>query len=185
MIQEKIDYSKLEESKIIVDEVLRRFKAGLNTNIYVIGLSGTGKSSASIRIGELIKEQNGGQMFITDSLLEVLGAIKKSNEGDILIVEEVSVLFPSRRSMAHENVAVNKIFDTVRKKRLCIISNAPILPSIDSHMRGMGHILIETKGIRKREQVVVSKVLLMQTNAKSGKTYWHTFCRCKGQVRNR
>ena len=182
MVKQTIDFSKIPESDVIVNEIWRRYKKGLGSNILVIGLSGTGKSSTSIREGELtqqkfLEEDIIINMYIVSSLLQFIEIVRKSKLGDIIIIEEVSVLFPSRRAMAKENVSINKIFDTVRKKQLVIISNAPILNSIDSHMRSMAHIIIETLKIYKTQKVVVSKTLRMQTNPRSGKTYFHRFQR--------
>jgi len=101
--------------------------------------------------------------------------MRKSTPEDIIVLEEVSVLFPSRRAMSQENVSIGAIFDTIRKKRLCVITNAPLWTSIDSHMRSMGNILIETLRIDKTQGVVVSKVFKLQTNPAMGKTYTHTF----------
>lgn len=173
------DYSKIPESDVIVDRIIERFNKGLNTNLYIIGLSGTGKSSTSIRLGELIdiEFKKNLKISIVDSLLELIRAIRNSKEGDIIIIEEVSVLFPSRRAMAADNVSIGKVLDTCRKKRLIIISNAPIWGSIDSHMRAMGHFLIETLRINKTQNVVVSKFHRLQTNPLSGKTYRHTLQR--------
>lgn len=177
-----IDFSELSECDVIVDEVMSRFKKGLGTNILIIGLSGTGKSSVSLRLTELIQEAHKElereiEVKLTDNLINLIEDVRGSSLGDCEVIEEVSVLFPSRRSMGSENVAVNKLFDTVRKKQLVLIANAPILGTIDSHMRSMGHIIIETLRIYKTQKVVVSKTLKMQTNPRSGKTYFHRFQR--------
>lgn len=176
---EKIDYLQYPESDVVVGHINFRFSKGLGTNVFVIGLSGTGKSSTSQRLGELINESrdNKYNVFIVDSLLSFVKAVRESVEGDIIVIEEVSVLFPSRRSMAQENVAMGAIFDTVRKKRLAIISNCPIWGSVDSHMRALGHLLIETLRVNKTQKIVISKFLRLQTNPMSGKTYFHTFQR--------
>ena len=174
-----IDYTKIPECDIVVSHINTRLKKGLNINIYIIGLSGTGKSSTSLRLGELISESREikPQVFVVDSLLELLKALRKAKEGDIIIIEEVSVLFPSRRAMAKSNVNIGKVLDTCRKKLLCIISNAPLWNGIDSHMRAMGHLIIETLRINKIEGVVISKFHRLQTNPMSGKTYRHTMQR--------
>ncbi|HEA46775.1 MAG TPA: hypothetical protein ENH99_03255 [Candidatus Pacearchaeota archaeon] len=185
--KKEIDYSKISECDVIVNYINRRLlQKGLNINIYVIGLSGTGKSSTSLKIAEKINEsrENNIQIQIVDSLLDLLRAIRSSKEGDVIIIEEVSVLFPSRRAMAKENVNIGKIMDTCRKKGLCIISNAPLWNSIDSHMRAMGHLLIETLKINKKHGVVISKFHRLQTNPLTGKTYRHTMQR-KGRDVNR
>ncbi len=177
--KKEIDYSMMPECDVLVNHINKRYSRGLNTNMYVIGLSGTGKSSTSQRIGEKLIEsrEEGVQMQITDSFLGLLKAIRSSKEGDIIIIEEVSVLFPSKRAMAEENVNIGKVLDTCRKRQLCIISNAPLWKSIDSHMRAMGHLLIETLKINKKHSIVISKFHRLQTNPLTAKTYRHTMQR--------
>jgi len=180
MTEEKFDYKNEKECDVIISYINARFKKGLGTNIFVIGLSGSGKSSTSVRVGQKIQESRPEEdlkLFIVDSLLELLEAIKKSKKGDIIVVEEVSVLFPSRRAMAGDNVSIAKIFDTIRKKKLLIISNAPLWKSIDSHMKSMGHILILSIKVLLSEKVVVSKFYKLQTNPLSSKTYTHIMTR--------
>ena len=180
MIQSPLDFSKIPECDLIVNYVNTRFsKKGMGTTIYVIGLPGTGKSSTCQRIAELISNsrENEPHIFIVDSLLKFLDALMRSQEGDIIIIEEVSVLFPSRRAMAEENLTIGKVLDTFRKKRLCLIANCPIWNSVDSHMRAMGNILIETLRINKTLGIVISKFHRLQTNPSSGKTYRHTMLR--------
>ncbi len=177
--RKEIDYSTMPECDVLVNHINKRYSKGLNTNIYVIGLSGTGKSSTSQRISEVISETRDWeiQVNIVDSFLGLLRAVRSSKPGDVIIIEEVSVLFPSKRAMAEENVNVGKVLDTCRKKKICIISNAPLWPSIDSHMRAMGHLLVETLKINIKHQVVISKFHRLQTNPLTGKTYRHTMQR--------
>ncbi len=176
-----INYKKLLEFEcdVLINHINKRYSKGLNTNIYIIGLSGTGKSSTSLRVGELLNEsrEEDVKVFLVDSFLELLRAVRASKPGDVIVIEEVSVLFPSKRAMAEENVNVGKVLDTCRKKELCIISNAPLWTSIDSHMRAMGHLIIETLKIVKKFKVVVSKFHRLQTNPLTGKTYRHTMQR--------
>lgn len=183
-MRRRIDYSKLSEADVIINYIVRqRLMRGLHANLFVIGLPGMGKSSTSMRIGELIKEKRmelseiDQEIFVVDSLLEFVQAVRRAKGGDIIVIEEVSVLFPSKRAMSGDNVDVGKILDTCRKKKLIIVSNAPIWTSIDGHMRAMGHILIETLRINKTQKVVVSKFHRLQTNPASGKTYRHTMQR--------
>lgn len=175
----QINYLELPEADLVINHIKIRYRQGMGTNIYVIGLSGTGKSSTSQRLGELIRDgkENKSEIFLVDSLLELLKAIRIANLGDTIIIEEASVLFSSRRSMAGENVAIGKVFDTIRKKQLTIITNAPLWNGIDSHMRAMAHLLIETLKINKTQKVVISKFHKLQTNPSSGKTYRHTMRR--------
>ncbi len=178
-----IAFSQIPESDIVINYTIQRYKKGLGTTIFCIGLPGTGKSSVSMRLGELItkeihKEREIDIHNIVDSLVGLLGFVRAvKGPGEVVVVEELSVLFPSRRAMAKDNVSIGKILDTLRKKQVILIANAPLLLGMDSHVRALGDILIETLRINKKEKVVVSKALRLQTNPRSGKTYLHRFQR--------
>ena len=130
---EKINYDELPEADVIVDYIVKRKKQGLYTLTFASGLPGSGKSSQCQRIAELVSIALTGENKITednifDSLLGLLKFIQeaKPNEVNIGVIEEISVLFPSRRAMAADNVAIGKILDTARKKEVILFANAPI-----------------------------------------------------------
>ena len=75
--------------------------------------------------------------------------------------------------MSSDNVSIGKILDTCRKKRIIIFANAPIWTSIDSHIRVLGNLYVETLRINKENQIVISKALRLQANPSNGKVYWH------------
>lgn len=182
MRMEKLSrYDKLPEADVVVNYINSRFKReGKGSNVFIIGLPGTGKSSGCQRLGELIIESRPNEnlnLFIVDSLIKLIESIRASKHGDVIVIEEVSVLFPSRRAMGSENLAIGKIFDTIRKKKLCLISNCPIWTSIDKHMKCLGDVLIQTLKIVKKYGVVVSKFYRLQTDPATGKTYTHTMTR--------
>ena len=181
------DYSKLPEADVVVKYITSRYKKGLYTLVLYAGLPGSGKSSSCIRLAELVSLKLTGENKITslniiDSLLDLVAFVGKAREDEvnICIVEEVSVLFPSRRAMAQDNVAIGKILDTCRKKKVILLANAPIWTSIDSHMRVLGNIYIETLKIVKAYKIVVCKPLRLQANPSNGKVYWH-WLRRKGK----
>lgn len=164
----------------VVDLICNRKKKGLYTLIFVAGLPGTGKSSSCIRLAELISKRLTGENQITednifDDFLGLVGFIRKAKpeEVNIGVIEEASVLFPSRRAMSGENVDINRVLDTARKKQVILLANAPLWNSIDTHMRALGNIYIETLSIDQKNSFVICKPLGLQTNPKSGKTYYH------------
>jgi hypothetical protein len=177
------DFSNIPESDSIVNYIVDRNRKGLYTLCLVTGLPGTGKSSVSIRLAELTSlklhdENRITEDYIVDSLLGFLKRLRKVKKpGEIIIIEEISVLFGSRRSMAIENVAIGRVLDTCRKLGVILFSNAPIFSGIDSHIRCMAHVLVETQRIYKKAEVVMSKAWKLQTNPHSGKTYRHRFNR--------
>ncbi len=189
MEKKKLDYSTMKEATVVLNEIKRRYSKGLMTLILTTGLPGTGKSSTDIRLAELIAKELGKPLItsknIVSSLFELLDFVQHTKEkGAILIVEEVSVLFPSVRAMAQENVILGKVLDTLRKKQIILFANAPLLKRIDKHILSLSNILVETMRINKTKKVVISTVLRLQTNPRSGKTYFHRFTR-KGRDVNK
>jgi predicted DNA-binding protein (UPF0251 family) len=181
----KIDYSEIPEADVVINHIkMRKLQKKQHTLTFVAGLGGTGKSSTCLRLAERASIELEGENKVTekniiDSLLKLIELVKNANpeEVHIGVIEEVSVLFAARRAMSGENVDVNAILDTARKKQVILFANAPLWPSIDPHMRAMGNIYIETLRINKTQKVVISKALKLQTNPRTGKTYWHRFQR--------
>jgi hypothetical protein len=178
------DLKAYPEADILVDYIIDRWKRGLYSLVLISGLPGTGKSSACIRLKEKLHERLGGEAVvedITDNLLDfvrfVRGADPTKKTPDVGVCEEVSVLFPSRRAMSGDNVDLARILDTCRKKKVILFANAPIWPSIDSHMRSMANVYIQTIKVYKSAQLVYCKCYKLQTDPKTGKTYTHSFKR--------
>lgn len=176
------------EADLVVGNIVDRNRKGLYSLIMITGLPGTGKSSTCFRLKELAAEAFPNKkkfIAIIDNLADLARFAMKASEEDINIgvIEEVSTLFPSRRAMAGDNVDLARILDTCRKKRVILFANAPLWPTIDSHMRAMGTIYVETLKIYKKIGVVISKMFRLQTNPGSGKTYTHTMLRNGKEVK--
>lgn len=178
---QELDYDKMPEADMVLNYIDQRFKAGRGTIIIVIGLPGSGKSGLCQRIVEKrnasLPEGKKIKMTIHNKFHHLVAEIRISNLGDAPIVEEGAVLFPSRRAMSGDNVDLSAVLDTVRKKQLCILINAPFFLSLDSHLRTSGDILIETESIDKQKGIVISKMHRLQSNPRSSKIYTHTFTR--------
>lgn len=172
------------ESDVLVNYIVDRWKKGLYSLILVAGLPGTGKSSLCIRLKEKLHEILGGTakiVDINDNLLDFVRFVRNANpegpEPDIGVTEEISVLFPSRRAMSTDNVDLARILDTCRKKKVILFANAPIWTSIDSHMRSMANVYIQTIRVYKQAELVFCKCYKLQTDPRTGKTYTHSFKR--------
>ena len=184
------DLLKYPEADLVIKYVIDRKKKGLYSVIFVSGLPGTGKTSTCFRLGELIYTEYDGEnkmkaTNIIDSFLDLTEFVIKAdpNKLNIAVIEEVSVLFPSRRAMSGGNVDLGHLLDTCRKKQIILLANAPIWPSIDSHMRALGNVYIQTKKIYKMSAIVYSKMFILQTDPRTGKTYTHSFKRNRRDVR--
>lgn len=182
-VRKRTDFSKIPECDVLREYIKWRHEKGLYTLLLATGLPGTGKSSECQRLAELIAQDIHGnnnikETNIVDSMLGFLEFIRNvKGPGEICIIEEVSVLFPSRRSMSKSNVDMNKILDTCRKKQIIVLTNAPLYTSVDTHIRAMGHVLTETIEVNKTQGVVIFKAWRLQTNPHTGITYRHRFKR--------
>jgi hypothetical protein len=178
------DLKKNPEADRIVEYIIDRWKRGLYSLVLIAGLPGTGKSSVCIRLKEKIHAKLGGEAQIheiTDNLLDFVRFVRTADPTkktpDIGVCEEVSVLFPSRRAMSGDNVDLARILDTCRKKKVILFANAPLWPSIDSHMRSMANVYIQTVKVYKSAELVYCKCYKLQTDPRTGKTYTHSFKR--------
>lgn len=191
-MNERVDFVSLvknaPESDIMSNFLIYRYKKGFASPIIIFGPRGTGKSSTCFRLSEIynerlnpirkkqgIEEKEIGKMV--DSHLKFIGFVKNAQQGDDCILEEASVLYPSRRSMSDESVGISKVFDIIRKKRLVLFINAPMFMSVDKNIRSSAVALIQTYKIIKSEKAVLSRFWKLQTNHMSGKIYLHKFTR--------
>lgn len=178
------DLKDTPEADVIVNYIVDRWKKGLYSLILIAGLPGSGKSSSCIRLKEKIHAVLGGEakiQDINDNLLDFVRFVKNADpskpEPAIAVTEEISVLFPARRAMSGDNVDLARILDTCRKKKVILFANAPLWPSIDSHMRSMANVYIQTIKVYKKAQLVYCKCYKLQTDPRTGKTYTHSFKR--------
>jgi len=178
------DLLKQPEADLVVNYIIDRKNKGLYTLIFVAGLPGTGKTSTCFRLGELIYLKYDGEnkmkaANIIDNFLNLTEFVLKAdpNKLNIAVIEEVSVLFPSRRAMSGGNVDLGHLLDTCRKKQVILLANTPIWTGIDSHMKALGNIYIQTKKIYKIAAIVYSRMYRLQTDPRTGKTYTHSFKR--------
>jgi DNA-binding CsgD family transcriptional regulator len=175
----EVDFSHIPEGKAIINQIHHNYKRGLLNIVKIIGLPGTGKSWLCLRLAELVsirihKENRIKIDNVVDSLLDLLRIVRRATEpGEIVIVEEAEVLFPSRRSMSGDNVDATKIFDTVRKKKMILLLNFPLNKSVDSRIEAMCNLEIETLKIYKKAGVCICKPMRLQVNPSSGKVYHH------------
>lgn len=178
------DLLKHPEADLVTNYIIDRKRKGLYSLVFVAGMPGTGKTSTCFRLGELVYEKYTGvnQMkadYIIDSLLKLTKFVMEAKPDtlNVGIIEEVSVLFPSRRAMSGINVDLGQILDTCRKKQVILLANAPVWTSIDSHMKALGNVYIQTKKIYKMTKIVYSRMYRLQTDPRTGKTYTHSFKR--------
>lgn len=170
-----------KESTVILEYILRRIRKGLGVNALIIGPPGIGKSYVCLRIGEsihnaLFNEKFDVKTHVVYDLPSAFRFVRNvTRKGEVLVIEEVSVIASARRSMATENVTLNYLLDTVRKKQVILLLNGPHIKAIDKHIQRMSHMLIECLRINKKEKLTTIKAFTLTNSQDTGKVYKHRF----------
>jgi|SRR6056297_1282672 len=166
---------KIPEGRGIINSIIHRWKNGKLVVVAVNGDPGTGKSWLCMRAAELIYERIGyGKLenkHVIKSDIELLERLLNSERGTVLIIEEASVLFNSRRATSGENVTFSAILDTCRKKGIILFMNFPFSDMLDKHGRNMTSHSIEAKSLHKEAGMCLCRVLKHQYNDKIKKMY--------------
>jgi len=123
----------------------------LNATIFVIGKVGTGKSTACIRIAQLVAHANGTEFDVENNICfdpkKFLELVESLPPGTPIIYEEAGTSFGSRESMTKANVYFGKLLQTIRYKRLVAIFNVPTFGFVDLQARMLTDFLLVTEQI--------------------------------------
>ena len=179
MSLQDMDFDNIKEAGAIRRQVLNVQRRGRMNVLHVIGLPGTGKSWACLRLAELISQDIHGKNIITDKnvvdnllgLLKFIRSVKR--EGEIVVCEEMGVWLSSKRAMSTENVDAGYVWDTLRKKRIIVIGNNPISKDVDKKLMALSSMMIQTLSLNKTLGKCLLKPLRLQTNPDTAKTYRH------------
>lgn len=168
------------EQRVITKHICDRIRKGLGVNIVTTGSPGSGKSYFDLRIAELVKKElhneelTDPKKHIADNIADAFRFIRNVKKpGEPLILEEVSNMANSRRSMSKDNLSLNLLLDTVRKKQIVLMMNAPTIQSLDKHIQRMSHLYIETLRVNRKKGITTVKVLRLQHSQSTGKIYTH------------
>lgn len=170
---------KIPEGYVINKWFASRFNRNKNVLIATIGVTGSGKSYANLRMLELWYEfyfkQPMPKENICFSIKEAMLLINsgKLPKGSILIVEEAGV---SMNSLDFQNKIVkffNFVLQSFRSKNIGIIFNLPNLGFMTKTGRTLLHGVFEAKKINTQTKEVSIKPFYVQIEAFSGKLYKH------------
>lgn len=161
---------------LAVDWVRKRIKHGKNAIIAVAGQTGSGKSYISLKLAQLIQPD----FSIHNVCFSPKKLIQLVNEGNLapgscIILEEAGVLVSSRAFYTQINRAVIALTETFRSSRLILIINLPTFHGLDSRVRALVHLLIQTTGIDMDERRSIAKVQKFHVDSLTGKEYRANF----------
>jgi len=126
------------EKNEFVRMIEARFKRNTNSNIAVTGEPGLGKSSCSLRLGEILKPEifvdkpaEAVDRFVTFSGGEFGRAIKNSPDGSVIIGDEFGQQMHHRNFATDPNKALSAVLQGFRFRRLITFMCAPSLNFFD------------------------------------------------------
>lgn len=157
-----------------LDSIKRRVHS-LNDNwmAIVCGRTGSGKSYFALKLGELLDPEFNINR-ICFSIREFMKLINSENlkTGSVVLFDEAGVGIGARDWFTIQNKMFMNVLETFRYRNYIIIFTTPNLGFIDIKARTLFHTYFETLSINRKEGTVRCKLHNIQTNPKSGKSYF-------------
>jgi len=159
-----------------------RIKKNKNAMILVNGSLGGGKSYSCIGLSQQISKRLGTNFNVNDNLaftftelLEKMKLPQNQAPGTCFIFEEVGSVGSGAASRSWQSKANQFFFSfvqTCRHRNQILFFNAPNYSNIEKGTRDLLHFQLETKGIDFKNKLCFLKPFRIQTNSRTGKTYF-------------
>ncbi len=154
--------------------IKQRIRQNKNFIALISGATGSGKSYASLRIGEeLDPDFNIDRVVFNGRELMALinsGTLKK---GSVIVFEEAGIEINSRNWQSTTNKMLNFLMQTFRHRNIVLIFNTPFLDFVDGATRKLFHAEISTMSIDRKKNEVRLKPRQLQYNPYKKKFYYH------------
>lgn len=164
---------KKEHEPFWISYLRQRISKNKNALLLVTGQTGSGKSYASLRIGEqLDKEFSIDRVIFTGKALMELVTSNTLKKGSVIVFEEVGVALHNRAWQSAINRAISHLFQTFRNQNLVLILNLPFSDFLDAQVRKLVHAELSTAGIDYQQQTCKLRARLVQYNSRLQKYYF-------------
>jgi len=139
--------SQVSAYDVVDQRILSLLRNNRNWFGGVCGETGTGKSYASLRIGEMVdsKFEIGKVAF---NVIELLELIQNVSAKELILFDEAEA-WNARRSMKSENVVMGEIMSMLRFTQINIACTMPDLEMIDINARRLMHDYLRTQYIER------------------------------------
>jgi len=159
---------------VFIDYVRTRLlKLNKNYIAFVTGPTGSGKSLASLRIGELADHEFNINhvVFSSQEFLKLLNKPGELKPGNIVVYDEAGVGMSNREWHQKENIAMGKVGQTFRHRNIGLIMTVPTTDFVDIQLRILAHSLFITDYIDYPNKTCFLKHYKIQYNPRTGDTY--------------
>jgi len=139
-----------------------------------VGETGSGKSYAAIRMGEVLNKNFTNEKIFLDPKKFLKYCKNKATKGDVLIMDEAGVGLPSREWWSESNKVFNYVTQTFRKENLIVLFTLPHLGKMDKQSRNLLHVVFPMVKQGK------AKTIQMRSDPIDGNT-WPRYMKLKGE----
>jgi predicted Zn-ribbon and HTH transcriptional regulator len=137
----------------------------------IIGPTGSGKSWASLKLGETIDNTFNSERIVF-SLYELAILVNKNfPPGTVFVLDEAGIAAGARTWQSELNKMINYMLQTFRSKNYILFFTVPHLSFIDKQTRLMLHSKFEMNGIDFKKEESKIKPFFLQVNPALDKIY--------------
>lgn len=151
--------------------IKNRLKNNKNFLDCICGETGSGKSYAALKLGELLDPDFNINKVCLHAK-KFMWAVQTFKSGSVIVMDEAGVGMPSREWMSLSNRLLNYVLQTFRHKNLIVLFTTPDFNMIDSQARKLFHYYMQTTSIDRRYNICYLKPLLIQNNPQLSKIYY-------------
>lgn len=164
---------QLEHSQII-DEIAGYIEKGQGRNLFITGDPGSGKSNTSMAIALLVMQKIGKKfstkhvVFDSLSFTQTYNNKNKIAEVPYIIYEEAGVGNNAKNSQNQVQKKYNQLLQTIRKKGVLVIFNAPDLSFLDKDARKLLHYWFKTEKHDLNKKEITVSPFVVQVDQRTG-----------------
>ena len=156
---------------LLAEYIKKRISRNKNAMIAIIGSTGSGKSYSALKLAEYL-DPSFNTNRIVFSVNDFINLVRsKLPKGSVIVFEEAGVAIHNRKWYSTVNLALNYVAQTFRKDNLIVIFTTPNLSFIDSQVRTLFHIILETAGIDSDKKFCKLKTKIISVDRIHGKSY--------------
>lgn len=131
--------------------IRKRLRSNKNFLCFVVGETGSGKSSAAIRLASIVDES-----FDVDKVvfkpLDFLELVNRVERYSAIVFDEAGVGIPAREWQSIQNKILGYVGQLFRHRNLAVFFTVPSLDFVDKQIRSLTHAIIHIRGWNDREQ---------------------------------
>jgi len=150
----------------------RLHKQNKNFLCAIVGPTGSGKSYSGLRLAEQVDKRFTIDqcVFTPKEFMDLLNS-GKLKRGSVILFDEAGVAVNSRNFQSTTNKLMHFVNQTFRSNNYCVIYTMPDFCFLDLGIRKLVHVILETKKIDYKRELVWTRPLFVENNPQTGRIY--------------